>query len=94
MNDLQTQNPHDVIANNGEDRPTVNREVERASTHRPHVRPRWGGRVFAVCGFVLLTGSLSLGAWGNYSREQQVMATARQEHRCRPTPACPFYHVA
>ena len=40
MNDLHTQNRHDVIANNGEDRPAVNREVERASTHRPHLRPR------------------------------------------------------
>jgi RND family efflux transporter MFP subunit len=85
MNDLHTQNRHDVIANNGEDRPAVNREVERASTHRPYVRHRWGGRVFAVCGFVLLTGSLSLGAWGNYSREQQVMATARQERDFVPS---------
>jgi multidrug efflux pump subunit AcrA (membrane-fusion protein) len=85
MNDLHTQNRHDVITNNGEDRPAVNREVERASTHRPHLRHRWGGRVFAICAFSLLTCGLSLGAWANYSRQQQVMATARQERDFVPS---------
>ncbi|HWX28076.1 MAG TPA: efflux RND transporter periplasmic adaptor subunit [Steroidobacteraceae bacterium] len=85
MNDLHTQNRHDVIANNGEDRPAVNREVERASTHRPHLRHRWGGRVFAICAFSLLTGGLSLGAWANHSRQQQVMASARQERDFVPS---------
>jgi RND family efflux transporter MFP subunit len=85
MNDLHIQNRHDVIANNGEDRPAVNREVERASTHRPHLRHRWGGRVFAICAFSLLSGGLSLGAWANYSRQQQVMATARQERDFVPS---------
>jgi RND family efflux transporter MFP subunit len=41
--------------------------------------------VFAICAFSLLTGGLSLGAWANYSRQQQVMATARQERDFVPS---------
>ena len=42
---------HDVIANIA-GRPAVNREIERASKHRPQLRRRWGGRLFAIGGFL------------------------------------------
>jgi multidrug efflux pump subunit AcrA (membrane-fusion protein) len=42
------------------------------------VRRRWGGRLFALGGFLLLAGGLSLGVSGKISQQQQVMATAEQ----------------
>src|SRR5258708_923315 len=46
--------------------------------HRRQGRRRWGARVFALGGFVVLAAALSLGAWGNYSQRQDVIATAEQ----------------
>jgi RND family efflux transporter MFP subunit len=46
---------------------------------------RWGARVFAVGGFLLLSGGLALGARGYYSRQQQVMATAEHQRDFVPT---------
>jgi RND family efflux transporter MFP subunit len=37
-----------------------------------------GGRLFALGGFLLLAGGLSLGVWGKISQQQQVAATAEQ----------------
>src|SRR6202035_1819819 len=58
------------------------REIEKQPRHRTHVRRRRGGRgrLFALGGFLLLAGGLTLGGWGNYSLKQEVMATARQQH--------------
>jgi RND family efflux transporter MFP subunit len=41
--------------------------------------------VFAFGGFLLLAGGLSMGARGNYSQQQEVTATARQERDFVPT---------
>lgn len=60
-------------------------EIEPPLKHRPQLRRRWGGRVFALGGFVVLAGGLSLGAWGDYSRRQDVMATAEQERDFIPS---------
>jgi RND family efflux transporter MFP subunit len=49
------------------------------------MRRRWGGRLFVLGGFLLLVGGLSLGAWGNYSQQQEVMATARRERDFVPS---------
>jgi len=57
--------------------------VEDHEKHRR--RRRWGGRLFALGGFSLLAGGLSLGAWGQYSQQQQVMATAAQERDFVPS---------
>src|SRR5258708_8346308 len=58
--------------------PAVDREIETPPKHRRQRRRRWGVRVFALGGFVVLAAALSLGAWGNYSQRQDVIATAEQ----------------
>jgi RND family efflux transporter MFP subunit len=73
------RNRHDAIVRDRGDGPAVQREIENAPKQRPQVRRRLGGRLFALGGFLLLTGGLGLGTWGHYSRQQQVMATAKQD---------------
>jgi RND family efflux transporter MFP subunit len=48
-------------------------------------RRRWGGRLFALAGFLLLAGGLSIGAWGNYSQQQEATAIAKQQRGFVPT---------
>jgi len=49
-------------------------------------RPRrWGGRVFALGGFMVLAAGLTMGARGNYAQRQEVTATAKQERDFVPT---------
>jgi RND family efflux transporter MFP subunit len=48
-------------------------------------RQRWGGSLFALGGSFLLAGGLSVGALGDYSRQQEVMATARKERNFVPS---------
>src|SRR6202035_2069086 len=84
MNDLFRLNRNDAIDRNRQDGPPFLRETEKQPGHRTHVRCRLGGRLFAVGGFVLLAGGLTLGGWGNYSLKQEVMATAKQEHDLVP----------
>jgi RND family efflux transporter MFP subunit len=50
-----------------------------------HKRRRRGGRLFALGGFLVLACGLSMGAWGNYARQQDVMAVAKQERDFVPT---------
>ena len=78
MNDLDVCDRDDVIDRDRQDNPAVDREIKSPAKHRPPVRRRWGGRLFALVGFLLLAGGLSLGVWGKISQEQQVMATAEQ----------------
>jgi RND family efflux transporter MFP subunit len=77
MTDLGLPNRNKVIHPDQQDRPSVERETGNAPKQRR--RRRWGGRLVAFGGFLLLAGGLSLGAWGNYSQQQQVMATAELE---------------
>jgi RND family efflux transporter MFP subunit len=83
MTDLGLPNWNKVIHPDQQDRPSVERETGNAPKQRR--RRRWGGRLFAFGGFLLLAGGLSLGAWGNYSQQQQVMATAEQERDFVPS---------
>jgi multidrug efflux pump subunit AcrA (membrane-fusion protein) len=85
MNDLFHLNRNDTIDRNRGDSPPLPREIEKQPGHRRHVRRRWGGRLFALGGFLLLAGGLTLGGWGNYSLKQQVMATAKQQHDFVPS---------
>jgi RND family efflux transporter MFP subunit len=78
MNDFDVCDRDDVIDRDRQDNPAVDREIKSPAKHDPQVRRRWGGRLFAVGGFLLLAGGLSLGVWGKISQEQQVMATAEQ----------------
>src|SRR5882757_596653 len=85
MINLFRLNRNDAIDRKRLDSPTFHREIENQPRHRTHVRRRWGGRLFALGGFVLLAGGLTLGGWGNYALKQQVMATARQQHDFVPS---------
>jgi RND family efflux transporter MFP subunit len=68
----------------GDDGP-VDRRTESPPKARPAVRRRWGGRLFALSGFLLLAGGVSLGAWRHYSQHQEVMATAERERDFVPS---------
>ena len=46
----------------------------------PKAPARWGGRMLGLGTFLLLATGLTVGAWGSYSREREVAATA-QQHR-------------
>ncbi len=79
MNDLGAPNWSNVIHLDRQDRPAVAREIANPSQHRRRARRRWRGRLFALGGLAALAGGLSLGAWGNYSQHEEVIASARQE---------------
>jgi RND family efflux transporter MFP subunit len=83
MTDLGLPNWNNVIHLDRQGRPAVERETGSAPKQRG--RRRWGGRLLAFGGFLLLAGGLSLGAWGNYSQQQQVMTTAEQERDFVPS---------
>ena len=89
MNDLFRPNRNDAIDSNQLDDPPFHREIKNQPGRRTHVRRRWGGRLFALGGFVLLAGGLALGGWGNYSLKREVIATAKQQHDFVPS-----FHVA
>src|ERR1700732_81412 len=79
MNDLFRLNRNDAIDRNRQDSRTFHREIEKQPGRRTHVRRRRGGRLFALGGFVLLAGGLTLGGWGNHALKQEVIATAARE---------------
>jgi RND family efflux transporter MFP subunit len=79
MNDRDTRDRNSAIIRESRDDRPIDRNMENPpKPHAPRPR-RWGGRLFALGGSLLLAGGLSLGAWANYSRQQQVMTTAKQE---------------
>ncbi len=83
MNDLDVHDPNDAITRDRQDNRAGDHNMEKTQKHR--LRRRWGGRLFALGGFLLLASGLSLGAWANYSRQQQVMTTAKQERDFVPS---------
>ena len=78
MNDLDLRDRDDLIDRDRRDSPAVDREIASPAKHHPRVRRQLGGRLFALVGFSLLAGGLSLGVWGKISQQQQVAATAEQ----------------
>ena len=78
MNDLDLRDRDDVVDRDRQDNPAVDREIKSPTKHRPPVRRRWGGRLFALGGFLLLAAGLSLGVWGKISQQQEVMAAAER----------------
>src|ERR1700746_2575362 len=56
----------------------MHKAIVKAIAREHRLRRRWGGRLFALGGVLLLVGGLSLGAWGNYSQQQEAMVTAKQ----------------
>jgi len=85
MTDLANTDRNDAIIWDREDRPVVDRDTRSPPKPRQATRRRWGGRLFATGAFLLLSGGVALGAWGYYSRQQGVMATAQQEHDFVPS---------
>jgi RND family efflux transporter MFP subunit len=59
------------------------RHIERRLKRQK--RRRWGGRLFALAGFLLLAGGLSMGARGNYAQQQEATAIAKQQHDFVPS---------
>ena len=78
MNDLGFRNRTDGPTDYRLDDRPVDRDTQNPQKSRPNVRRRWGVRVFAAGGFLLLAGGVALGAWRHYTQQQQVMATAKQ----------------
>jgi RND family efflux transporter MFP subunit len=85
MNDVDTRDRNHAITRNRLDNPSVDPDTENPPKHRPHVRRRWGGRLFALAGSLLLAGGLSLGVREYYSQQQEVMATAQQQRDFVPS---------
>src|ERR1700757_1923482 len=85
MNDLGLRDGDDLLDRDRRDSPAGDREIESPAKHPPRVRRRLGGRLFALVGFLLLAGGLSLGVWGKISQQQQVAATAEQARDLVPS---------
>jgi len=85
MTDLGHTDRNDAIIWDRRDDPVVDRDTWSSPKPRQAIRRRWGGRLFATGAFLLLSGGVALGAWGYYSRQQGVMATAQQEHDFVPS---------
>ena len=85
MNDLSTREWNEAIDRDRLDRTSSEPEPEKLPNRGAKPRRRRGGRLFAVGASLLLTGSLSLGGWGDYALKQQVKATAKQEHDFVPS---------
>jgi RND family efflux transporter MFP subunit len=85
MNDLviHLQDRKDAIKSDRDDNRRGNRNMENRQKHRR--RRRWGGRLFALGGILLLVGGVSLGAWANYAQRQEVMTTAQHERDFVPS---------
>jgi len=87
MNEFDLNDPNDAISQDRQGdqvgNPAGDHNPRSPRKHRS--RRRWGGRLFAVGGFGLLACGLSLGAWANYSQQQQVVATAEQERDFVPS---------
>jgi len=85
MHDPLVRDRNDAVVRDRQDAPALDRNADYVPKHRRQVRGRWGGRLFAVVGFLLLTGGLALGTWGHYARQHEVAATARQNRDFVPS---------
>jgi RND family efflux transporter MFP subunit len=85
MTDVGTRDRNDTTTRDPGDERPVDRRTQSPPKAPPVVHRRWGGRLFALGGFLLLAAGVSLGAWRHYSQHQAVMATAEQERDFVPT---------
>ncbi len=83
MNDLDIDDRNDATRRDRQESHALDRDAESRRQHRR--RRRRGGRLFALGGVLLLVGGVSLGASGQYSQQQQVMAAAAQERDFVPS---------
>jgi RND family efflux transporter MFP subunit len=85
MNNVSIRDRDDTTTRDPSDNPPVDRRTESLPKPRPAVQRRWGGRLFALGGFLLLAAGVSLGAWRHYWQHQDVMATAEQQRDFVPS---------
>jgi RND family efflux transporter MFP subunit len=85
MNDLGLSVRNDSVTRDRKDAPAVDRDTRNPKSPRPALRRRLGGRLFALGALLLLIVGVALGAWGYYSRQRQVMATAEQQRDFVPS---------
>src|SRR3984957_12670898 len=85
MNDLDAHFRNDAISRDRHDKRAGSGDIENPAKPRARAGRRWRGRLFALGGFVLLAGGLSLGAWANHSQQQEAMATAEQARAVVPS---------
>jgi RND family efflux transporter MFP subunit len=85
MTDVGIRDRNDTTARDPGDERPVDRRTQSPPKAPPVVQRRWGGRLFALGGFLLLAAGVSLGAWRHYSQHQQVMATAERERDFVPS---------
>jgi RND family efflux transporter MFP subunit len=84
MNDLSRHDRNDeAIDRRCPDKLTNDQQMQ--NREKRGLRRRWGGRFFAIGGFLSLAVGLSLGTWGDYSSKQEVLATAKQERDFVPS---------
>ena len=83
MNDLDISDRNEATNRDPQGSHAVERNAVDRQQHRR--RRRWGGRLVALGGCLLLVGGVSLGASGQYSQQQQVMETAEQERDFVPS---------
>jgi RND family efflux transporter MFP subunit len=84
MNKMSTPHENDAVDADRRESPVMHDKIEMPPP-RPRVRRRWGGRLFALGGFLLLGAGVSVGAWGHYRQQQQLMATAEKMRDFVPT---------
>jgi RND family efflux transporter MFP subunit len=73
MNDLDQNDVHTCEA------------YQTSSKPRPRARRRWGGSVFAIGAFLLLTTGISFGASRHHAQQRQALLTADETRRFAPS---------
>jgi RND family efflux transporter MFP subunit len=85
MTNVGIRDRNDTTTRDPGDGGPVDRRTESPAKPRSVVQRRWGGRLFALGGFLLLTAGVSLGAWRYYSQHQEVMAIAERQRDFVPS---------
>jgi RND family efflux transporter MFP subunit len=85
MSDAGIRDRNDTTSRDPGDNRPVERRTESPSKPRPAVQRRWGGRLFALGGFLLLAIGVALGAWRHYSQYRDVMVTAERQRDFVPS---------
>src|SRR5260370_34132563 len=75
-NDVIIRDQNDAVTRGRQHSPAGDRDIEKAPKHRGPVRRRWGARLFAIGGLLLLAGGLLLGAGGEGVQDQESIAPA------------------
>ena len=80
---------NDAYVRDQEEKPSSDPDGNAVKSPKPRARAqrRWGGRLFALGGLLVLTSGIALGASRHSSQRHQVMATAVEIRQFEPTLA-------